>query len=143
MRFDAFLTEEERKRPLSPEEADGLWTQYAEAYVVAEGSFDVSVRNLAAAGIGVTAALAAGFDAADRWGAWAVSRFFFALLLNLASHVTERRDVGSRLRSVKQLERAGAYGNTWTTRTMWLNAAAGAAVLAGSACLLGFVVQST
>ncbi len=143
MRLDKLLPADERKRPLTAEEADALWDQYSDAFGVAQESYDSSIRTISAAGVAVTATMAAAFDAATRTVALAVVCFLTALVLNLLSYGSEQRDIGSRMRAVRRLDRGGAYGNGWVTTTVTLNVLAGVAILAGGICLAVFVFQST
>jgi hypothetical protein len=139
MRLDRYLNDDDRRRPLSAEEADHLWDQWADAYGTAQASYDDSVRNLAAGGIAVSATLAAAFEAIGWTIAVAVTLFVLALFFNLISHGAAQLDIGHRLDATRRLERPGALGNRWTSVTTTLNVLAGVTVLGGGIALAVFV----
>lgn len=139
MRLDKYLTDEDRKTPLKPEEADRLWDQWADAFGTAQTSYDDSVRNLAAGGIAVSATLAAAFKDIGWTIAVAVTFLVVALFFNMLSHGTAQLDIAQRLHATRRLEKAGSLGNCWTTVTTVLNVLAGVTVLGGGIALAVFV----
>jgi len=124
-----------------------LWEQFVDIYTDSQASFDTSVRAMAAGGVAVTVSLATALKELDLVGVVAVVAFLVSLGANIVSYETARRDMLERLSYLQG--NAGSdkggneWGNRWTTWTTGLNYAAGLAVLAGGAFLVGFVWTAT
>lgn len=131
MRADRFMTDEQKKAPLTDDEVARLWPEFNEAHSESQRTFDTSVRTLAAAGIAVSATLAGAFGALGWSGDIAVCAFVTSLLLNLSSYGSAQIDMIRRLEAVVRRDRPGTFGSRWTPVTTALNTGSGIALFVG------------
>jgi len=124
---------------LSEQDYRVLWEQFAEAHAKSEESYDSSVRTLAGGGVGVTVSIATALHALPTVGIGAVAAFLLSLTLTVASHLTAQADMKCRLAALEAGRHDELRGNKWTRATLWLNGAAGGALLVGGALIAAFV----
>lgn len=127
---ESALDEQQRQR---------LREQFVDVYGEQQTTFDTSIRTLAAAGVAVTASLAAALDAMTASGKWAFVAFLVSLGANVGSYVTAQLDMSARIRGLARDDLRGVESNGWTWTTRILNIGAGAGLVAGGILLAVFV----